>query len=61
MLALERAYRYFLLDEIPTEAELDGMGFDEVHPKPIVALEVDPPELPPGSLPRALRLTTAIP
>jgi hypothetical protein len=45
MLAPERAYRYFLLDEIPTQAELDGMGFDKVHPKPIVALEVDPPEL----------------
>ncbi len=45
MLAPERAYRYFLLDEIPTQDELDEMGFDKEHPKPIVALEVDPPEL----------------
>jgi hypothetical protein len=48
MLALERAYRYFLLDEIPTQVELDGMGFDKAHPKPMVTLEVDPPELTAG-------------
>jgi len=41
MLAPERAYRYFLLDEIPTQAGLDTMGFDKAHPKPIVALDVD--------------------
>lgn len=45
MLAPARTYRYFLLDEIPTQTELDGMGFDKGHPTPIVALEVDPPEL----------------
>jgi HNH endonuclease len=45
MLAPHRRYRYYLLDEIPTKAELDGLGYEETHPRSIVALEVHPDEL----------------
>jgi hypothetical protein len=39
------AYRYYLLDEIPTQGELVQQGFQTKHPRAIVGLEVDPPEL----------------
>jgi hypothetical protein len=45
MLGTPPAYRYFLLDQIPTQAELDQMGFEATHARPIVGLEIDPREL----------------
>jgi hypothetical protein len=45
MLDSPAGYRYFLLDEIPTHAELIQMGFDRTHSRPIVGLEVDAEEL----------------
>ncbi len=45
MLAPSNKYEYFLLDQIPTKAELDRKGYQEKHPRPIVVLEVDPDPL----------------
>jgi hypothetical protein len=39
------AYRYYLLDQIPTQSELVQLGFQTKSPRAIVGLEVDPPEL----------------
>lgn len=38
-------YKYFLLDDIPTQAEIDAMGFDAKHSHPIIGLVVDPADL----------------
>jgi hypothetical protein len=45
MMARQNKYHYFLLDEIPTMAELHDDGYQETHPRPIVGLEVDSDEL----------------
>jgi HNH endonuclease len=45
MLGPEGKYEYFLLDQIPTKAELELKGYQEKHPRPMVGLEVDPDEL----------------
>lgn len=39
------AYRYYLLDEIPTQQELLQLGFQSTQARAIVALEIDPAEL----------------
>lgn len=38
-------YRFFLPEEIPTQAQLDGMGFDAGRERAILGLEIDPPDL----------------
>jgi hypothetical protein len=45
MLAPLGVYRYFLLDELPTQVELDEMGYQATHPRPMVGLAVDSEEL----------------
>jgi hypothetical protein len=45
MVAPEDKYRYFLLDEIPTIAELRDSGYQETHSRPILGLEIDPEQL----------------
>jgi hypothetical protein len=45
MMSMPEGYRYFLLNQIPTQAELDGLGYQPTHPRPVVGLEVDPDEL----------------
>jgi hypothetical protein len=45
MLTSPPGYVYFLLDAVPTQAELDERGFDRAHARPIVALEIEPGEL----------------
>lgn len=45
MMSAPEGYRYFLLDQIPTQAQLHELGYQPNHPRPIVGLEVDPDEL----------------
>jgi HNH endonuclease len=45
MLAPGNTYEYFLLDKIPSKAELDSKGFQAKHARSIVSLAVDPDEL----------------
>lgn len=45
MIGSSATYKYFLVDQIPTRAELIQMGFDGSHSRSIVGLEIDAAEL----------------
>lgn len=45
MMSLPEGYQYYLLDQIPTQEQLNEMGYQATHPRPILGLEVDSDEL----------------
>ena len=45
LLAPDNKYEYFLLDEIPTKAELDSRGFQASHPRAFAVLKVGAEEI----------------
>jgi hypothetical protein len=45
LLAPDNKYEYFLLDDIPTKAELDNRGYQARHPRSIVGLKVGSEEI----------------